>query len=562
MEPSRSLPSTGDHPPRLTPVRAKVILHPFLFALYAGLSLLASNIAQIGLAGLMGALLPIPLAILLILLLRFILKDTLKASLIATGTLVLVFSYGHVKNVAEGWSVSGFTLGQAALLLPLWGVLLCLWTYWVTRGSPLLGPVSDYLNWAGLVLLLFPAYTLFAFSRRSQRVEPWIEPYMAQTWSSGGVSEVRLQPDPAPAGGRPDVYYIVLDAYARADILQTMYGYDDSWFVDNLRRRGFYVADRGRSNYTETVYSVASSLNMVHINTMPEFFRLNAGVDDEAVYARVAEEFISHNRAQDLFRELGFTSVAFDSGYDGTEVRDADLFVTSPEIEDAGLWRTGFELLFLDTTLGREVTTLIGRPLPAMERLFTAHRERVMFTLGHLADFAAADGEYFVYAHVVSPHVPFVFGPNGEELEATDPYSLLDAHPGNPENIGRYRDQVNYLNTLVLQAIDRILAESDTPPIIILQSDHGGKIYGDAALSDEERLDLLFPNLEAYLVPGAPADLFYPGITSVNSLRLILNYSFGADLGLLDDTSYLLESRDGHSAFVDVCAEYGACQPE
>jgi hypothetical protein len=543
-------------------MRGKVILHPFLFAMYAGLSLLATNIAQIGLAGLVGALLPIPLAILLIVLLRVVLKDTLKASLIATGTLLLVFSYGHVKNIAQGWSVAGFVLGQAALLLPLWGLLFCLWTYWVRRGSPTLGPVSDYLNWVGLILLIFPIYTLAAFSRRSQMVEPWIQQYLAETWSSGGVSQVGFAPDGLPAEQRPDVYFIVLDAYARADILQEMYGYDDSEFVDSLHRRGFYVADQGRANYTDTVFSVASSLNMVHLNTMPEFFRLNAGVDDEGVYARVAAEFISHNRARDLFSDLGYASVAFDTGYQGTQVRDADIFMSSPAIEDAGLWETGFGLLLLDTTLGREVTSLIGRPLPPMERLFTAHRERVLYTLGHLADFAAAEGNYFVYAHVVSPHVPFVFGPNGEELEATDPYTLLDAHPGNPENIGRYRDQVHYLSILILQAIDRILAESDTPPIIILQSDHGGKIYGDPALSDEARLDLLFPSLEAYLVPGAPADLFYPSITPVNSLRVILDYSFGADLGLLADASYLLESRDGHSAFVDACVEYQACQPE
>jgi hypothetical protein len=530
--------------------------------MYAGLSLLAVNFAQIGLAGLLAALLPIPLAILLIVLLRIVLRDTLKAGLIATGTLLLVFSYGHVKNVAQGWSVAGIVVGQAALLLPLGGLLFCLWVYWVTRGSPTLGPVSDYLNWVGLILLIFPIYTLAAFSRRSQRVEPWIQQYVAETWSSSGVSQVGFASDGMPSDPRPDVYFIMLDAYARADILQEMYGYDDSEFIDSLRSRGFYVADQGRANYTDTVYSVASSLNMVHINTMPEFFRLNAGVDDEAVYARVAAEFISHNRARDLFGDLGYTSVAFDTGYQGTQVRDADIFMSSPDIEDAGLWETGFGLLLLDTTLGREVTSLIGRPLPAMERLFMAHRERVLYTLGHLADFAAAQGDYFVYAHVVSPHVPFVFGPNGEELEATDPYTLLDAHPGNPENIGRYRDQVHYLNTLILQAIDRILAESDTPPVIILQSDHGGKIYGVPALSDEARLDLLFPSLEAYLVPGAPAGLFYPSITPVNSLRVILDYAFGADLGLLGDASYMLESRDGHSAFVDACVEYQACEPE
>jgi len=45
----------------------------------------------------------------------------------------------------------------------------------------------------------------------------------------------------------PDIYYIILDAYCRADILSEMYHHDNSDFLNYLTDNGFYVADQSRS---------------------------------------------------------------------------------------------------------------------------------------------------------------------------------------------------------------------------------------------------------------------------------------------------------------------------
>ncbi len=61
---------------------------------------------------------------------------------------------------------------------------------------------------------------------------------------------------------RPDIYYIILDGYGRSDVLQRYYDFDNAEFLEGLRHRGFYVADKSSTNYPYTAHSLSSSLNM------------------------------------------------------------------------------------------------------------------------------------------------------------------------------------------------------------------------------------------------------------------------------------------------------------
>jgi hypothetical protein len=69
-----------------------------------------------------------------------------------------------------------------------------------------------------------------------------------------------------PPGRPPDVYFLVVDGYARQDTLSKVYGLDNSPFLGFLRDHGFYVADAARSNYAQTGLSFSSSLNMNYLD--------------------------------------------------------------------------------------------------------------------------------------------------------------------------------------------------------------------------------------------------------------------------------------------------------
>jgi len=539
----------------LSYLRNNLIIHPFLFASYAGLSLLASNIAQIQLAGIRATITSVGIALLIVILIRLVLQDLIKAGLIASGVVIMIFSYGHIKNIAQTWSI----VGQDVVLAPLFGLFLGGWVYWVLKRSKSPEQVSHYLNWVSLILNIFPIYTIMTFSDQSRLIEQWAPEYLAQAWYNSGVSDVENVIEP-PSDPVPDIYYIILDAYTRADVLDELYGYDNSDFVDFLQDRGFYVAEESTSNYVHTDLSIPSSLNMTHLDTMPEFFRQNVDLDDQdTIQSVVGKEFVRNSRVKDILQSQGYTIVTFAGGY-GAQFKDADVYVNSPDIEEGNFWQIGFETMLLDTSLAQIYIRLKGGSYGPLQRLFAAHRERVIFTLANLPNFAEAEGNYFVFAHVLSPHVPFVFGPNGEKIEHDDPYTLLDARPGHEENIVYYRDQVHYLNTLVMDTIDQIIEKSDTPPIIILQADHSSKVYDEIDPPETVRMKLLLPILNAYHLPDTDDTLLYPTITPVNSFRVIFNYYFDADLELLEDTSYIFD--DNRKEFIDACEIYAGCSSQ
>jgi hypothetical protein len=103
------------------------------------------------------------------------------------------------------------------------------------------------------------------------------------------------------------------------------------------------------------------------------------------------------------------------------------------------------------------------------------------------------------------------------------------------EGASHYRDQAIYVSSRMKEIVPKIIANSNTPPIIIIQGDHGPTV----ASSPRARMS----NLNAYFLPGAKSAI-YPTITPVNSFRVIFNTYFGQSLKLLDDVSLYSEYTD------------------
>ena len=151
---------------------------------------------------------------------------------------------------------------------------------------------------------------------------------------------------------------------------------------------------------------------------------------------------------------MGYKTVGFATGFAWNELEDADIFY-SPDSFSVGM--TEFEVLFLRTTLARYVSDLGWfDPDQIMGQNF---RDRTMNVFNRVDDIARNPDPTFAYIHLISPHPPFVFGPNGEPTYPPDFWNENREYPPGPYAKG-YQNQLTFLNKKMLEAVDAILANS------------------------------------------------------------------------------------------------------
>jgi phosphoglycerol transferase MdoB-like AlkP superfamily enzyme len=139
-------------------------------------------------------------------------------------------------------------------------------------------------------------------------------------------------------------------------------------------------------------------------------------------------------------------------------------------------------------------------------------RDRFNNVFDHIDDIAKMPQPTFSYAHLVSPHPPFVFDPNGNPTHPADFWNEQLLYPADLYKKG-YVNQVQFLNKKLLQAVDTILEKSDVPPIIILQGDHGPWLQ-----PKDKRMWIL-----AALYFPDHNDKLYPTISPVNFFRFVFS---------------------------------------
>lgn len=324
---------------------------------------------------------------------------------------------------------------------------------------------------------------------------------------------------------KPDIYYLILDGYGREDMLQAVHDFDNSEFVSALRSRGFLVVPKSEANYERTLLSLASSLNLQYLDTM------SSVMGDSYLWWPVTNE-IKHSDVRNILQRWGYKTVFFASDWDFTDIHDGDFYEAPFPI-----MLNNFEDSFLYLTNLRYFQGLdhLGIDFPS----YDSHRRIILFDFMRLPEVSSIQGPKFVFAHIIAPHPPYVFDNMGNPLSPDELFSL---HPPSNSDIEQsrksYLNQLEFINTQVLKTIDGILAESATPPIIIIQGDHGPDIFVDHFSLENTCIYERYSILNAYYLPNINPNLVPSDLSPVNSFRFVFNYYFRLDLNLLPNQQF------------------------
>ena len=281
-----------------------------LFSIYPILALLGFNISEVKPDVLFRPLLVSLVAtFLLFLVLRLLFRDWYKAALGTTILLLLFFSYGHVYNYLKAISIAGIIPGRHRLMAPVWaglGIFSLWWIWQKVRDARYLVPT---LNIVSVFLLIYPMLQISSYvwsetNTRNQTRQAMVE------FSSN-----------LPAGYAPDIYYIILDAYGRDDLLRDVFKYDNTPFLSDLEAMGFYVARCSQSNYAQTMLSLTSSLNMNYLDNLSN--ELTANTDNRAPLRAIGK----YNEVRKFLDSIGYNTVSFATNFPVSEWDDADYFL-------------------------------------------------------------------------------------------------------------------------------------------------------------------------------------------------------------------------------------------
>jgi len=431
----------------------------------------------------------------------WILKDRIRAGFVSIAILLVFSTYGIIYQQIEGFKVGSLLIGRHRFLGILMAVLLGIVIWRILRWKPgSMRTAVSYANILTMVLFLMPLGQVL--------------------FQAGKIKLPAARPTPipsvdqqAPTTNKPDVYYFLLDSYSREDYIRQEMKYDNSPFLDELRDMGFFVADCSLSNYSATRLSLASSLNMDYLNNLStDFVPENK---DETML----DPYILNNRVVELFREQGYKTVAFETGYPFTDLNNADYHFTVISRPYLAPYLTAFEVLAMNNSMvsmlegNQAFTSALGIGFE-----FNDKYQRQKYILSKVPSVPELPSPKFVFIHLVTTHRPYIFNPDGSPIVDKN-YYLYEGFPANTETlIDGYQRVLQYTNSQLLPILKAILAESKQSPVIILQGDHGvlppGRntvllsIYGLKDTSELEK-DLSPVNI----FPVIFNDLFHTGLS-------------------------------------------------
>ncbi|MBN1373361.1 MAG: hypothetical protein JW987_15600 [Anaerolineaceae bacterium] len=491
-----------------------LLMHPLLFVLYPLVALWSANLGQIPAFAILRSLLFSAGFLVIVLgLNKLVFREPGKATASSSLISFLFFTFGHAYQLLGGAEA----LRYRSLLL-IWGLFLAAGLFLIIRSRRIPELLHTGLLVGAGFLVLVPSALIL--------------------WNSMTHLKISAQEDPVEtiveksSEASPDVYYILIDSYAREDQLNDM-GFDNSAFIQSLTDLGFDVDPCAQGNYDNTQTSMPSTLNMEYLDALG----VPIYTAPDSIEIEDLADLIKNSRVRRQFSELGYKLVTFRTVYPWLNITDSDVYL-DPETTVSIFERQeaiNFQYLFLRTTLMLPLmdwldsagSRLENFPAPVLNvfnyinpkssfflgREYREYRNN-LFAFEKLETIPSLPGKKFVYAHIFPAHAPFVFNADGS-LRA-----------GGEEDVESYLQSLQYTNTRILAIVKKILEQSETPPIIILQGDHG-------FLKTPERVRIF----NAFYFPGAP-DLHPDGVTPVNTFRLLFSHYFGLDYPLLPDQSF------------------------
>jgi hypothetical protein len=478
--------------------------HPILLAAYFVLFLYSVNLDEAEFSDVLPVLFPVVLVTTGLLLVGgFVVGNIQRTAIVLSAIVVILLGYGHVNGVLQPMKVG---VGWQQLGWAAFGLLSVVVAWRATRWIPQL---TRILNIAAIALIVVPIVTI-------------VPNELGRGSATAGSPLPSASVSPGEPGTKdPDIYWFVFDRYPSASSLDALLGIENPIF-DELRSRGFQVAERSHANYQETRLSLRSTFSAEFLD--------GRGHADIFGPTDTSDDFteISNSNIARFLKARGYYYVHVGSDFSPTRASTiADQNLAYDNYSD-------FQTAFFQSSAIPDIARRLGITDSPWQRRY----DWAVWELDALERLPSYPRPTFLFGHVLLPHPPYIFDSDGNYMNEA-------AQAGRTFH-EQFTEQLTYTNRRLLAIIDHLLAvpEADRP-IIIIQGDEGPYPVGlrdntnhDWTKESPDKREIKYGILNAWYLPDGREIGLYPEITSVNTFRLLFNAYFGTDLPLLPDESF------------------------
>lgn len=309
-----------------------------------------------------------------------------------------------------------------------------------------------------------------------------------------------------------NIYHIVFDGYTNSKTLKKEFGFNNP--IDSfLRYHNFFVADKTKSNYNFTPYSIAATLNFQYLSLQDEMlertnknFFLGTGIYLENATFR-------------FLKERGYKIQTFSILDDYNHLKKLGTFF--PRLPAFSIRYQTLERVILNPWLWKKLSGANNKSIPEdIKRSMKYYISYNQTAFNNIISSAAPKGHLFNFTHFLVPHEPYVY-------MSTAPDSLTLDHLKNHRQ--GYISQLQYANDLIRKLVVEL--KKNKKNIIVVQGDHGFREYDLLKTSPLQQ----FETFNAFYFPNQNYSALYDSISLVNTYRVILSEYFHQSLPLLKD---------------------------
>jgi hypothetical protein len=435
-----------------------------------------------------------------------------KAGIFSFTLLLIYYFFGDLKDWLHALASKSIIFSYA-VLLPLLVVFIVVCCMLLKTSSS---------SFKRTILFINTAFILFI---AGDLLMPLINPATQNKDRGDQHKTISHNYKPCDTCSKPDIYYILFDAYTSSAVLQSDFGYHNN--IDSfLQSKQFFVVDRSRSNYNLTPFSISSCFNLQYLpglNVSQDFYMDGYMPGVQSVYKSELIPILE-KEGYDIVNHSIFTIEGHPPVTPVYDVWDVDHLYSYHNIfrkidEDIG-W--SIRRRFPAITWKWHGKDYVEQRDDHLEKTLTAFRQTIQTTPAR---------PRFVYTHFVLPHAPYNYDTSGKKTNQGYYYLTI------PQKQQAYVLQVAYANKLMREFVETIFSHSSRPLVIVIQGDHGFR-FGNGP-----KKDLEFPNLNALYFSNGDYRLLNDSMTNVNTFRVVFNTFFHQQFPLLKDTSYFLNYK-------------------